>query len=276
MRGHCGDTAGTRLGRGCAGAQHCPAVQEQGAAALRGPQRAGGDELADDSLPRHHLGRRLLLHLEGRQVDGEGNAGGAAVLSPSRPPTPRPRRSHVRLGGATSTRGCPRSRSQRGHSAARESHSPAPQPGRGGWGSPAPPPPPQIVYFTALFPYVVLILLLVHGVTLPGALGGIVYYLKPDWSKLAEAQVRAGGGRRGPGGAGTGTHAAPPRHPQRSPCAAGLDRRRHPNLLLLRHRAGRPDRAGQLQPLPQQLLQVGLCRPHGEPPAPPGAPPGSP
>uniref|UniRef100_A0A7M4G267 Ubiquitin carboxyl-terminal hydrolase 19 n=1 Tax=Crocodylus porosus TaxID=8502 RepID=A0A7M4G267_CROPO len=47
----------------------------------------------------------------------------------------------------------------------------------------------QVVYFTALFPYVVLILLLVHGVTLPGALGGIVYYLKPDWSKLAEAQV---------------------------------------------------------------------------------------
>lgn len=50
----------------------------------------------------------------------------------------------------------------------------------------------QVVYFTALFPYVVLILLLVHGVTLPGALGGIVYYLKPDWSKLAEAQVRGG------------------------------------------------------------------------------------
>ena len=69
-----------------------------------------------------------------------------------------------------------------------ESPSPAPQPGPGD--SPAPT-RPQIVYFTALFPYVVLILLLVHGVTLPGALGGIVYYLKPDWSKLAEAQVRA-------------------------------------------------------------------------------------
>lgn len=95
-----------------------------------------------------------------------------------------------------------------------ESHSPAPQPGWGGWGSPAPPPPPQIVYFTALFPYVVLILLLVHGVTLPGALGGIVYYLKPDWSKLAEAQVRAGGGRRGPwGGRDRDTRCAPPAPP---------------------------------------------------------------
>ncbi|XP_044299443.1 sodium- and chloride-dependent creatine transporter 1 [Varanus komodoensis] len=47
----------------------------------------------------------------------------------------------------------------------------------------------KIVYFTATFPYVVLIILLIQGVMLPGAQDGIIYYLKPDWSKLASPQV---------------------------------------------------------------------------------------
>ena len=47
----------------------------------------------------------------------------------------------------------------------------------------------QVVYFTATFPYVILIALLVRGVTLPGASVGLEYLFIPDWSKLLEFQV---------------------------------------------------------------------------------------
>ncbi len=42
------------------------------------------------------------------------------------------------------------------------------------------------VYFTALFPYVMLACLLVRGLTLPGAMRGLEFYLKPDFEKLIE------------------------------------------------------------------------------------------
>ena len=47
----------------------------------------------------------------------------------------------------------------------------------------------QMVYFTALFPYLVLFVLFVRSVTLPGASVGIMYYLRPDWSKLGHPRV---------------------------------------------------------------------------------------
>lgn len=48
----------------------------------------------------------------------------------------------------------------------------------------------QVVYVTATFPYVMLLVLLVRGVTLPGASEGIKFYLYPDLSRLSDAQVR--------------------------------------------------------------------------------------
>ena len=47
----------------------------------------------------------------------------------------------------------------------------------------------KVVWFTALFPYFVLVLLLVRGATLPGAVEGVKYFLYPDWEKLLSIHV---------------------------------------------------------------------------------------
>uniref|UniRef100_A0A3B3RPV9 Transporter n=1 Tax=Paramormyrops kingsleyae TaxID=1676925 RepID=A0A3B3RPV9_9TELE len=47
----------------------------------------------------------------------------------------------------------------------------------------------KVVYFTVTFPYVMLVVLLIRGLTLPGAKDGIIFYLYPDPARLTDPQV---------------------------------------------------------------------------------------
>ena len=47
----------------------------------------------------------------------------------------------------------------------------------------------KVAYFTSLFPYLVLLVLGVRGLTLPGAVDGVTYYLSSDWSRLTDRVV---------------------------------------------------------------------------------------
>jgi len=49
----------------------------------------------------------------------------------------------------------------------------------------------KVVWFTALFPYLVLVILFIRGITLPGAAEGVLYFISPDWPKLLDVQVWA-------------------------------------------------------------------------------------
>ena len=48
---------------------------------------------------------------------------------------------------------------------------------------------PQFVYVTALFPYVILLTLLVRAATLPGFLDGVTYYITPQWGRILDFNV---------------------------------------------------------------------------------------
>lgn len=49
----------------------------------------------------------------------------------------------------------------------------------------------QAVWVTALMPYFVIFVFLVHGATLDGAADGVRFYLTPDWDKLYSLDVSA-------------------------------------------------------------------------------------
>ncbi|XP_056016857.1 sodium- and chloride-dependent betaine transporter-like [Ostrea edulis] len=47
----------------------------------------------------------------------------------------------------------------------------------------------KVVYVTATLPYILLAVILIKGLTLPGALEGVIFYIRPDFHKLASVQV---------------------------------------------------------------------------------------
>ena len=47
----------------------------------------------------------------------------------------------------------------------------------------------KVVFFTATFPYLLLLAFLVRGLTLPGAMDGINFFIKPQWDQMLESKV---------------------------------------------------------------------------------------
>ena len=48
----------------------------------------------------------------------------------------------------------------------------------------------KVVYITGTLPYLMLTVFVIRGVTLPGSMAGILYYIVPEWSRLSDPKVR--------------------------------------------------------------------------------------
>lgn len=112
----------------------------------------------------------------------------------------------------------------------------------------------QVVYFTAVFPYVVLLILFFNGIFLSNAGEGIYFYIVPDFSRLLDAGV-----------GDNANHLNKPDHFLLGKCCTyyyvylhvffflhhtGLEGRGRPDFLLDVHRWGRTGHPLQLQPFP--------------------------
>jgi NSS family neurotransmitter:Na+ symporter len=47
----------------------------------------------------------------------------------------------------------------------------------------------KVVYFTVFLPWILLIIFVIRGVTLPGAMQGLIFYLQPHFDKLLDPGV---------------------------------------------------------------------------------------
>ena len=47
----------------------------------------------------------------------------------------------------------------------------------------------QVVYVTALLPYVMLLVFFINGLLLEGSTTGIAYYISPKWDRLLDPAV---------------------------------------------------------------------------------------
>jgi solute carrier family 6 amino acid transporter-like protein 5/7/9/14 len=48
----------------------------------------------------------------------------------------------------------------------------------------------KVAYFTAIYPYVILLILLIQGLTKEGSIDGIIYFIKPQWKEIVNPKVR--------------------------------------------------------------------------------------